>query len=209
MVQLSLPKNSKVNKGKAWPAQAGATRLKTFKVYRYDPAKGGNPYWDTYQIDLDECGPMLLDALFKIKNEIDPTLALLVPKRLRIFRAKRLQSHLCRICPSFAIWFLTCHNFTHNMPQLSHGCTHPRLSQRQSMFSPSKTVISLMVIMSVFFARLVRPLAHPIGGTGIVTSAQRPCCKPTVGWSIAAMMPQQSVLIILKIHSSFTAATQS
>ena len=52
MVQLSLPKNSKVNKGKAWPAQAGGTRMKTFKIYRYDPEKGGNPYWDTYQICL-------------------------------------------------------------------------------------------------------------------------------------------------------------
>jgi len=61
MVQLTLPKNSKV--------------AKTFKIYRYDPADGKNPYWDSYQIDLDECGPMVLDALFKIKNEIDPTLA--------------------------------------------------------------------------------------------------------------------------------------
>ncbi|MEP6344030.1 MAG: succinate dehydrogenase iron-sulfur subunit [Maricaulaceae bacterium] len=75
MVQLTLPKNSKVSKGKAWPVASGGARMKTFKIYRYDPEGGGNPYWDTYQIDLDECGPMLLDALFKIKNEIDPTLA--------------------------------------------------------------------------------------------------------------------------------------
>lgn len=75
MVQLALPKNSKVRKGKTWAAKPGAKRLKTFKIYRYDPTDGGNPYWDTYQIDLDECGPMVLDALFKIKNEIDPTLA--------------------------------------------------------------------------------------------------------------------------------------
>ena len=75
MVQLSLPKNSKVGKGKTWQAESGATRLKTFKIYRYDPTDGKNPYWDTYQIDLDDCGPMILDALFKIKNEIDPTLA--------------------------------------------------------------------------------------------------------------------------------------
>jgi len=75
MVQLTLPKNSKVRKGKSWAAKPGATRLKTFKIYRYDPTDGENPYWDTYQIDLDECGPMVLDALFKIKNEIDPTLA--------------------------------------------------------------------------------------------------------------------------------------
>jgi succinate dehydrogenase (ubiquinone) iron-sulfur subunit len=28
----------------------------------------------TYQVNLNECGPMMLDALIKIKNEIDPTL---------------------------------------------------------------------------------------------------------------------------------------
>ena len=80
MVQLSLPKNSKVSAGKKWPALPSATgeapkRVKTFKIYRYDPSDGKNPYWDTYELDLDECGPMVLDALFKIKNEIDPTLA--------------------------------------------------------------------------------------------------------------------------------------
>lgn len=29
----------------------------------------------SYTIDLRECGPMVLDALFKIKNELDPTLS--------------------------------------------------------------------------------------------------------------------------------------
>ena len=49
-------------------------RLKTFKVYRYDPDSGANPRYDRYTIDLDKCGPMVLDAIIKIKNEIDPTL---------------------------------------------------------------------------------------------------------------------------------------
>jgi len=75
MVQLTLPKNSKVSSGKKWPAASTAKRVKTFKIYRYDPSSDAGPGWDTYEIDLDECGPMILDALFKIKNEIDPTLA--------------------------------------------------------------------------------------------------------------------------------------
>jgi succinate dehydrogenase / fumarate reductase iron-sulfur subunit len=75
MVQLTLPKNSKIAKGKDWSANVSGKNVKTFKIYRYDPEDGSNPYWDTYHIDLDECGPMVLDALFKIKNEIDPTLA--------------------------------------------------------------------------------------------------------------------------------------
>ena len=48
--------------------------MKTFKIYRYDPDTGDNPRMDSYEIDLDECGPMVLDSLMKIKNEIDTTL---------------------------------------------------------------------------------------------------------------------------------------
>ena len=74
MVELALPKNSRVRPGKTWPAPSGAKRLRAFKVYRWDPEDGENPRLDTYQVDLDACGPMVLDALIKIKNEIDPTL---------------------------------------------------------------------------------------------------------------------------------------
>ena len=75
MVQLTLPKNSTVQHGKTWPAPAGAKNVRSFKVYRYDPEDGRNPRWDTYEVDLDACGPMVLDALLYIKNSIDPTLA--------------------------------------------------------------------------------------------------------------------------------------
>ena len=72
MAEFALPSNSKIKRGKAHVAQGG--RAKSFKVYRYDPESGANPRYDTYSIDLDQCGPMVLDALIKIKNEIDPTL---------------------------------------------------------------------------------------------------------------------------------------
>ncbi|MCW5724612.1 MAG: succinate dehydrogenase iron-sulfur subunit [Maricaulaceae bacterium] len=75
MVQLTLPQNSKVKTGKAWPAPEGAKRTREFRVYRYDPESGENPRWDSYQVDLDDCGPMVLDALIWIKNKVDPTLA--------------------------------------------------------------------------------------------------------------------------------------
>ncbi len=77
MVALTLPKNSKVAKGKVWPKPEGADakNLREFKVYRYDPDSGENPRWDTYYVDMARCGPMVLDALFFIKNEIDTTLA--------------------------------------------------------------------------------------------------------------------------------------
>ena len=73
MAEFFLPRNSVPKKGRAWPAEDGK-RLKTFKIYRYDPDTGANPRFDRYTIDLDKCGPMVLDALIKIKNEIDPTL---------------------------------------------------------------------------------------------------------------------------------------
>ena len=77
MVQLTLPKNSVVKSGKTWPKPEGAKAkdLKKFKIYRYDPDDGANPRWDTYFVDMSKCGPMVLDALFFIKNEIDTTLA--------------------------------------------------------------------------------------------------------------------------------------
>ena len=74
MAEFTLPKNSRVTKGKHWPAAGGAKRVRRFKVYRWNPDDTANPRTDTYDVDLDTCGPMVLDALIKIKNEIDPTL---------------------------------------------------------------------------------------------------------------------------------------
>jgi succinate dehydrogenase / fumarate reductase iron-sulfur subunit len=74
MVEFALPRNSKVGKGKTVKAPADAKRVKDFKVYRWNPDDGKNPVVDTYEVDLDSCGPMVLDALIKIKNEQDPTL---------------------------------------------------------------------------------------------------------------------------------------
>jgi len=75
MVQLRLPENSRVKRGKHHPAPAGAGKTKTFRVYRYDPEEPGNPRWDSYDVDVEACGPMVLDVLIHIKNTMDPTLA--------------------------------------------------------------------------------------------------------------------------------------
>ena len=74
MVEFTLPANSKVQPGRKFAAPAGAKRVRSFKIYRWNPDDGKNPTSDTYDIDLDACGPMVLDALIKIKNEVDPTL---------------------------------------------------------------------------------------------------------------------------------------
>ncbi|MBJ3776113.1 succinate dehydrogenase iron-sulfur subunit [Acuticoccus mangrovi] len=75
MVQLTLPKNSRIEEGKTWPKPEGATNLREFRVYRWQEEGTDNPKVDTYYIDLDDCGPMILDGLLYIKNKIDPTLA--------------------------------------------------------------------------------------------------------------------------------------
>ena len=74
MATFTLPANSKIRKDGQIHKAEGAKTKKTFKIYRYDPDSGQNPRYDTFEVDLDACGPMVLDALFKIKNEIDPTL---------------------------------------------------------------------------------------------------------------------------------------
>lgn len=76
MAEFALPANSVVRDGKAWPAPEGANNTRKFKIYRWDPDTGENPRWDTYDVDLDDCGPMVLDALLWIKNKVDPTLTL-------------------------------------------------------------------------------------------------------------------------------------
>ena len=74
MVELTLPKNSRMTVGKTWPKPEGASNIRAFKIYRWNPDTGENPSLDTYFLDMDKCGPMVLDALVKIKSEVDPTL---------------------------------------------------------------------------------------------------------------------------------------
>ena len=74
MATFTLPANSKIKKqGKVHKAE-GSKHVKKFTVYRYDPDSGENPRYDTFEIDLDNCGPMVLDALIKMKSEQDPSL---------------------------------------------------------------------------------------------------------------------------------------
>ena len=74
MAQFTLPKNSKVKQGQTFPLNGEVKRKKTLQVYRWDPDSGANPRVDSYEVDLDKCGQMVLDALIHIKDEIDSTL---------------------------------------------------------------------------------------------------------------------------------------
>lgn len=74
MPQFRLPKDSQVKPGRRHVVAAGG-KMRAFHVYRYDPESPDNPRLDVYELDENQCGPMLLDALLKIKNEIDSGLA--------------------------------------------------------------------------------------------------------------------------------------
>ncbi|MEM7197548.1 MAG: succinate dehydrogenase iron-sulfur subunit, partial [Pseudomonadota bacterium] len=74
MAQISLPANSRVQSGIEWDGPTDAAHTRKVNIYRWNPDDDANPRLDSYVLDIDSCGPMVLDALIKIKNEIDQTL---------------------------------------------------------------------------------------------------------------------------------------
>lgn len=74
MAEFRLPPNSRIRTGQHFAAADSATNVRRFAVYRYNPDSGETPRVDTYDIDMDRCGPMVLHALIKIKDEVDSTL---------------------------------------------------------------------------------------------------------------------------------------
>ncbi|MEZ5848729.1 MAG: succinate dehydrogenase iron-sulfur subunit [Geminicoccaceae bacterium] len=74
MAEFKLSKKSRIEEGKKHQAPSGGKRTRTFRIYRYEPEDDKNPHMDTFEVDLDDCGPMVLDALIKIKGETDSSL---------------------------------------------------------------------------------------------------------------------------------------
>ena len=74
MAEFTLPRNSKVQKGKQYKETDTPETPKTFSIYRWSPDDEDNPRMDDYEIDLSNCGKMVLDALIHIKNTVDSTL---------------------------------------------------------------------------------------------------------------------------------------
>ena len=232
MVQLNLPKNSRIAKGRHHAAPAGAKKIKSFRIYRWDPEGTGNPQWDTYEVDVAACGPMVLDALIHIKNTMDsdPGLPPLLPGgRLRLL----LDEHR----------------------RAQHAGLHPRLGRRSRQGRPDQPLPHLPVIkdlvpdLTIFYAQYasIEPWLHtstpepaermaPVRGRPgearrplrvhplrlllhlvpqllverrEVPWARPPCCRPAAGWSTAATRPPASGSTTSRTRSSSTAATPS
>src|SRR3954466_16426771 len=75
MVEFALPRHSRIPPGKKVSIAKGAKRAKNFKIYRWNPEDGQNPHLDEFEIDLDKCGPMVLDALIHIKHGTESTVS--------------------------------------------------------------------------------------------------------------------------------------
>jgi len=207
MVQLTLPKNSRIRTGKTWPKPAGANNIRKFQIYRWTPDDGENPRVDTYWVDMDSCGPMILDALIKIKNEIDPTLT---------FR-RSCREGICGSCAMNIDGINTLACIYGMDGRISTRSTHPScrgLKQRRtaplkSGSSRLKTARNWMVFMSASCARRARHLAPPTGGTVTGTSARPRFCTRIAGSLTAVTRQQASGLMNWKIRSSSIVATRS
>jgi len=70
---LNQMKRSFSTHSSSTPAKTIPNTIK-FEIYRFDQETDSKPRTQVYDINLKECGPMVLDALIKIKNEQDPTL---------------------------------------------------------------------------------------------------------------------------------------
>jgi len=231
MVAFNLPTNSRVGQGQTFKAPAGAKNVRSFKIYRWNPDDGKNPRTDTYEIDLDACGPMVLDALIKIKNEIDPTLTFRRSCREGICGSCAMNidggNTLACLKPIEDVKGAVAISPLPHMPVVKDLV--PDLSQVYSQLrsiepwlqadSPAppdgerlqsrEERAKLDGLWECICASAAPPPAPATGGTATATSA-RPCCsRPIAGSPIAAMRRPASGWMRWKTRSSCIAATRS
>src|SRR3954469_8148372 len=231
MVEFALPRNSRITPGKKVSNAKGAKRAKNFKIYRWNPEDGQNPHLDEFEIDLDKCGPMVLDALIHIKNDVDGSLA---------FR-RSCREGICGSCSMNidGVNTLAClkpieegkadvaiYRRPHmkvvkdlvpnrsqvyaHMPRSSRGSSPSRLPRRTgNAFRARKSARSSTVSTSASCASAAPRAARATGGTAAATWV-RPCCsRPVAGSPTAATNTPASVWTPWKTPSGCTAATPS
>ena len=203
MAEFALPKNSRIKPGRTWPAPSGAKRPKRFRIYRYEPESGENPRMDTFELDLAETGPMVLDALVKIKTEVDSTLT---------FR-RSCREGICGSCsmnidggntlactraiedsagdvtiyplPHMSVIKDLVPDFTHFFAQYASiepwlKTKTPDPSGKERLQSP-RTGRSWTASTSASCAPAARPHVRATGGTASASLARRPCCRQRAG----------------------------
>lgn len=230
MVEFALPRNSRVEPGRRHEPATPPKRPREFKIYRWSPEDGRNPRLDTYVVDLDGCGPMVLDALIKIKSEIDSTLtfrrscregicgscAMNINGRNTLACIKAIED----IDGPVVIYPLPHMNVIRDLvvdlenfwaqyesvePWLKTSTPPPTRERRQSPEDrPGWTVFT-----SASSVPAARPAVRATGGTATAISAPRRFSRPTDGSPIRGMRRPTSAWRHSKTPSSSTAATRS
>ena len=196
------PRNRASRRGKTWPAPAGATHIKTFEIYRYDPDSGANPQLDTFEVDLDDCGPMVLDALIldQEQGRFDADLPPLLPRGdLRLLRDEHRWHELARL---HAIYFRPGRPATiyplanlriikDLVPDLTHlfaqyAAIEPWLKSKTADPNGATSIARRSEARSTAttnasFASAALQVARAIGGTAIAFSAPRCSCRLGAG----------------------------
>ena len=203
MVEFALPKNSRVQPGKSYSAKPGAKQPRTFKIYRYDPEGNQNPRVDTFEVDLADCGPMVLDALIKIKGEQDSSRDVppLLPRgHLRLVLDEHRRPQHAGLHPGDRGHRRGGGDLSpapHGGDPRPRGRFHyllgavrvdpalaadlQRRSRERADASRSSTGRSSTGCTSASSAPAAPPPAHPTGGTARNTWDRRRCCNPIAG----------------------------
>ena len=230
MAQLALPENSRLKPGKTWPKPASATRLTEFRIYRWNPDDGANPRIDTYFVDRDDCGPMVLDALIWIKSKIDSTLTFRRSCREGVcgscaMNIDGLNTLACTRGIDEVAAPVTIYPLPHQevikdlVPDQTiffaqHASIEPWLKttspapEKEWLQSPEERA-KLDGLYECILCACARPPARAIGGPATATLARRSCSRPTAGSSICATRRGATGSTISRTRSAFIAATRS
>jgi len=203
--------------------------VRRFVVYRFDPDSGDNPSMDTYEVDMDNCGAMVLDALIKIKNEIDPTLtfrrscregicgscamnvdgrntlACTVPSDsirgdVRIYPLPHM-AVVKDLVPDLTNFYA---QYASIKPWLQTRTPPPPDRERLQSKQDQELIDDPAACIPV-----ARPVARATGGTATVISAPRPCWLPIAGWSTAETRQPVRDWTTSRIHFASIAAIPS
>ena len=230
MVELTLPKNSRVTAGKAWPAPSQTGALREYRIYRWNPDDGNNPRIDTYQVDLGDCGPMVLDALIWIKNKVDPTLTfrrscregvcgscamnidgtntLACTKDMRDIKGE-VKIYPLPHMPVVKDLVPDLTNFYAQHASIKPWLQTDRSRPKRNGSRATTTGTSSTGSTSASCAPAAPRPARAIGGTATAFWVPRRCCNPAAGSQTAATRRPASGSTILRIRSASIAATPS
>ena len=238
MVELTLPKNSKIETGRTWPSpvRENATAenddaVRTFRIYRWSPDGTENPRMDMFEVDTSDCGPMVLDALMWIKDHVDPTLTFRRSCREGICGSCAMNidgtntlactKGMDEVTGDVAIYPLPHMPVVKDLvPDLTnfyaqHRSIEPYLktvtpaSPKRNGARARRTARSSTASTSASCAPAAPPPAPPIGGTATSIWVPPRCCRPIAGSSTRATRRPASGWTRWRTRSASTAATRS